>query len=429
MGQSFSLEPGWRVALRHLEEKEQELARSCREGEERYSGLVDLESRLKLVQTRLGMCLIMMDVMAETEDHSAHHRLFVSASRRARDAVTSLEEIRGLNISEDQRHLLTDDPDYAEAVRLLEELVLEGGAVLLESLERDRAKERAIREAVVESVAKYAEPDDRYEPIFAPRNSSRRLPRSVRTILGFLFPTLLAGDTGGPPYGIEEEEERLVVSERMRMPLSQAILYTESELLPQLRRLNEEQPGDGELQKKLEDLELQLEQFLKLKFIPRSTPVLLEKGFYTEWYAGYTPDGELLVNVALPVTYRSGTNVSRMQELALGELVRRLAGRGICRRLDEEYAYRKSLQSGIRGNSRFPSIGLDMTRSFSALKRDYPHLAALENREDFGRLLALASRGGRKALQAGVRRLLGTEARRPRRPGVPFLSDERGSII
>ena len=424
MPQSFSLEPGWRVALRHLVERERELERRCRHAEERYSGLVELEPRLRLVQTRLAVALVLLDAAADSADEPTRRQLRHAASRRARSAYSDLEELRALNISEDQRHLLHEDPDYLEAVKMLEQLVLEGGAGLIRPDERDGERERAIRDAVVDAVEKYAEPDDRYEPIMGRREPRRALPRGLHRLFRLLFPTFV--EHGPRELGIGEEEERLVVSERMRMPLSQAILYTRDELMPRLRKLLDEHPGDEEAQERLRELELQLERFMKLKFIPRSTPVVLEKGFYTEWYAGYTPEGELLVNVALPVTFRSGTNVSRMQGLVLGELARRLAGRGICRELDEQYGSLRSLKSGTRGSSRFPSLRLDTARGFAALKREFPHLGALEGREEFSRLLEAARRGGRKALQSGVRRLLRDASRRL---DTAFLSDETSAIL
>jgi len=284
---------------------------------------------------------------------------------------------------------------------------------LLEPVARDRTREKAVRNAVVHAIGKYVEPDDRYQPVIAPELPTAPLRRAILRLVGFLFPTLSGEGGGDTSCGIEEDEEGIVVSDRMRMPLSQAILYMESELLPDLARQLRENPGDPAIQLRIQGLRRQFEQFRRMRFIPRSTPVVLEKGFYTEWIGGYTPEGELLVNVMLPVTYRTGTNVSRVQDLAIGELVRRLAGRGVCRKLDEEYEYLRSMRSGTRGSTRFPSLHLNVGRGFSALKRDFPHLRALENREQFQKLLELAAAGGRRALERGVR---GLEYGRPAGP-------------
>jgi hypothetical protein len=421
VGPPFSLEPGWRIALEHLEEKERGLAEACREDEQRYAGLIDIENHLKLAQTRLAIALVLMDAIRGTEEESSFRPLHDSAARRAREALGTLEDLRALNVSEDQRSMVTEHADYLEAMRLLEQLFLEGGGALLEDVEHDRARERTVRDAVVRAIRKYVDPDDRYRPVLEPDDARHPAARALARLLGFLFPSLVApaGDSSG--CGIGEDEETIVVSDRMRMPLSQAILYMESELLPALGRQLEDNPGDAAVQMRILGIRRQLAQFRRMRFTPRSTPVVLEKGFYTEWIAGYTPQGELLVNVMLPVTYRTGTNVSRVQELAIGEIVRSLAGRGVCASLDESYDELRAMGSGMRGSSRFPSLRLNIEHGFSALKQDFPHLRALESREEFGRLLEAATRGGRKALEQGVRSL---QNGRPARPvPTPFLPE------
>ena len=408
MASGYSLEPGWKVALAHLEEKERGLERACLADELRHGGLVDLESRLRLCQTRLAICLIMLEAMASNRKTGAHRRLYTAAARRARDAVREMEEVRDLNVSEDQKSQVTGHADYQEALRLLGELMAEGGGVLLEPLVTDPRRDKAVLRAVAGALRKYAHPDDVYAPFLGAPDPDRR--SFLRSLVTFLFPTLTAEHGDGTRCGIEEADEGLSVSGRLRMPLRQAIHYTERHLLPSLRRTLAEYPGEPQVQDRVLALERQLGQLKRLRFTPRSTPVVLEKGFHTEWISNYTPDGELLVSVVLPVTGRTGTNLGRTQELAFAEVVRRLAGRGVCRRLDEQYRFLRSVASGLRGNSRLPSSRLDTTRAFGALKRDFPSLDALESPQVFRRLVMLARRRDRKALERGVRRILSGRA-------------------
>ena len=102
-----------------------------------------------------------------------------------------------------------------------------------------------------------------------------------------------------------------------------------------------------------------MEEYRKLRFFPRSTPVLLEKGYYTEGMTGYTVDGEMLVTVPIPVSFRSGTNLDRIMELVRMDVVRRIAGRGVSPEIDREYRRLRSLESGTRGSSRTASMKLE----------------------------------------------------------------------
>jgi hypothetical protein len=160
-----------------------------------------------------------------------------------------------------------------------------------------------------------------------------------------------------------------------------------------------------------------VEEYRKLRFFPRSTPVLLEKDFYTQGMTFYSADGELLVPIPLPVTMRSGTNLDRRMELVRADLVRRLAGRGLCPELDREYRRLRSLESGIRGSSRTASFKLDASWGFRALKQSFPSLARLEDKQGF-RELADAAVGG--SLGASERRVSALLTRdRGARPGLP----------
>jgi hypothetical protein len=88
-----------------------------------------------------------------------------------------------------------------------------------------------------------------------------------------------------------------------------------------------------------------------------------------------------------------------MQELVQGDVTRRLAGKGVCADLDEQYRHLKSLDSGLRGSTRTPSMKLNIPTGFAALKRQYPVIRYLENKQEFKRLLDMVADGQRKKVR------------------------------
>jgi len=149
-----------------------------------------------------------------------------------------------------------------------------------------------------------------------------------------------------------------------------------------------ESPGSTALQDEIRRLRERVEDYRKLRFFPRSTPVLLEKGYYTEGMTGYTTDGEMLVPIPLPVSFRSGTNLDRIMELVRMDVVRRIAGRGVSSELDREYRHLRSLESGMRGSSRTASMKLDTSWGYRVLKQEFPFLARLADKRRFEALVS-----------------------------------------
>ena len=72
------------------------------------------------------------------------------------------------------------------------------------------------------------------------------------------------------------------------MPLSQAILYYEDELLPELYHQMSDDPGNSVIGARIEAIENRLNEYRRLRFIPQSTPIILPHGYYTDGIAGYT---------------------------------------------------------------------------------------------------------------------------------------------
>jgi hypothetical protein len=334
------------------------------------SGLKDLDGELAIVEVQLKMALHLMQ--AARPDHARIRDRALRAARR-------LEELQEENLSEEQRGLIGGSPGYSRVRELFQSFILRGGGGYLEPEEPEARRARLVAGAVVGALRKY-----------------RSAP---------------------PPEGIAEGEERVYSAQKMLMPLSQAILYLELELLPELDRALAEDPGNTEVQARVRKARERLAAYRSLRFAPRSTPIVIEKGFYTEWWTQFTADGELMVSIPLAVRFRSGTNLDRLRDLVRAEVVRRLAGRKVCPALDQEYRYRRSLESGRTGSTRLPGFKLDTLRGFAELKNLYPGLKRLENKQE---LAALAEMAYSRSRLGAVNRLL--EMMEKDKPTPPLLA-------
>lgn len=397
------LEESWSAAIRRLEREEAYLAAQVADEEHRFAGLKNLDHVFGLVAVRFALALRILDgLRASGEPAPRLHR-------RARDCAGAglalLEELLAAGISIDQRDVITGDAGYLRAQELFQQLLLRGGGALFEPEATPAATSRALARIVVRALRKHAARDDTYAPLG--RIDPDRLPRPLRGPARALAALWRTDGQAAPPYGIEEEaDQELVAASRIRLPLSQAIRLFEEELLPPLRRRLAQAPGDARLQQEIARLTGYVEELRRMRFIPRSTPIVVEHGFYTQWLTGYTAEGEALVSVPLRVTYRSGTNLDRMQDLIKGDITRQAAGRGICADLDAAYYHLRSLESGIRGSSRTPGLRLNVRRGFQHLKRTAPALARLEDRAELRRLLALVTSSSRGHAEREIAALL-----------------------
>jgi len=398
-------------ALQELLDREAILQNRLNQEDLKYSGLKDLYSVLELVAVKFEIANHLLADFDPAKSEPEGSEGASSAAQiiriRSTDAVNMLEDLRTLNISEDQKNLITEAEAYARVRDAFERFILSGGGVFFEAKIGDAKKTKLLSRAVVDSVRKFMAPDDRYAPAF----KTEDLPRIFHRLVNFFLPILAPEGQQDPPYGIEEGEEVSLSSERMKMPLSQAVYYLETELLPRLQKDLQADPGSRGLQKEISLVQDKLREYKSISFRSRATPINLEKGFYTDWLSQYTADGELLVTVSIPVRYKSGTNLDRLKEMVQTELVRKLAGKGICPALDEDYRFRKSLESGRRGSSRLPSFKLDIRRGFQELKSLYPALKRLENKEEFRQLVELVGGSGRKRSQRLVESMIQGDSR------------------
>jgi hypothetical protein len=397
--------------LRKMLDREAILQNRVSEENLKFSGLKDLDSVLELAAVKFEIAnhLLAHFDPAKSEPREPEGESSTAEIIRAKstEAVNMLEELRTMNISVDQRDLITKAEAYAKVRDGFERFILSGGGVFFEGQIDDAKKIKILSRAVVDSVRKFMAPDDRYSPAF----KTEELPRFFRRLVNFFLPILAPEGQQDPPYGIEEGEEVRLSSERMKMPLSQAVYYLETELLPQLENDLEANPGSQDLQRQISLVQDKLREYKNISFRSRATPINLEKGFYTDWLSQYTVDGELLVTVSIPVKYKSGTNLDRLKEMVQTELVRKLAGKGICPALDEDYRFRKSLESGRRGSSRLPSFKLDIRRGFQELKTLYPVLKRLEDKGEFQQLVDLVSSSGRRRSQQLIESMIQGDSR------------------
>jgi hypothetical protein len=400
-----NLRDSFSAALEELSGQEAALESSAREANARLSGLKDLDVLLRLARIKISLCLLMMERISGAD--VTGEDLPSQVRRRAYDAFAIIEGLMGENISEDQKGQIQKDPMFPPLKEALQQFIVRGGAGFLEAEETDDRRRELLSRGLVASMRKYSQDADLYEPM-----ELEKYPSAIRWFIRTFLPMYAGEHPDLPPYGIEEGEEETVTSQKMKMPISQAIYYMENEVLPKLNAELEKLPGDRELQKEIERTKRKIEEYKKLRFFPRSVPVLLEQNFWTDGLTSYTADGEMLVPIPLSVTQRSGTNLDRKMELVRMDLVRRLAGKGVSPELDKEYTRLKSLRSGTRGSSRTASLKMDPVWGFGVLKSEFPALARLEDKEGFKELENLASKGSARSSSKRVAALLQGEAGR-----------------
>ena len=395
------LVPGWQEELRRYREEEKRLESRKTARARDYGGLVDWEELLLLAAVRFRAALKILEGMPHLalQDRERYHQ---EAGAFARGGKRLLEELAGETLGTGEREKILVDPRYTEAAELFRRILLSGGEGFFEGTGTDAAIRREISRAVAAALRKYAPADDNPSVRFRPKG----FPPFLRRLTAVFFPVMGRENLAPPPYGIPEGQEEEYRSDFTVMPLSQGILFLEEELLPRTMKELKENPGDRDLQEKKLWILDHLAHWRRLRFFPRATPVLLNQDFFTHGLSQYTQEGEPLVRFALPLRFKSGTNLDRYGEMVRAELVRRLAGRGIVPGLDRDYRYRKSLRSGRGGSSRTPSFKLDTAGGFRILKEKLPGLVALEDKRHLGALREEALRLSRKDLTRKAAALL-----------------------
>ncbi len=381
------IEDKWYLTLKRFIEDERELSTKVNRLRVLYSGLVDIDLSLELVVIRFKICLHIVNRLSSLKDtnkRTAYHNM---AKQYGMKALDEMEMIKIPEVSDDEKETIKKHPRFREAKELLQQIILAGGGVFWENDKKDDRILRVVAKILARSIKKYYKRDDTYPP---PNLDS--YPEWVRKLVNLLFPVLVPRDQKPPPYGIEEGEEVEYRYEKIKLPLSQAILYYEEEVLPDLKESLRKKPGDERVQREIGRVQSLLGEYKKLKFIPRATPIVIESGFYTEWFSGYTENGEMLVTVPIFSTQKSGTNLDRLMELVRMDFVKQIATKKLFSELRDYYRYLKSIDSGRLGDSRTPSMKLNTRLAFGMIKREIPTLKMLEDKRKFRKLLDIVSK-------------------------------------
>ena len=389
--------------IQALRTEESRLEGEARHIQETLSGLRDIDVLLSLAAAKLSLCIRLLEMLSAGRAGTAAEEVGREITEKSLAALRLVEGLLAENISEDQRGIVQSNPLYARVKERLESFLVSGGGGFLEARQADARARRLLSRTLVAAIRKFTGVEDRYVPL-----DLEDYPPLVRKVLLYLFPVMVRENPEQPPYGIEEGEEIMYSSRNMKLPLTQAIFYLENDLVPELERKLAESPGSTKLQEEIHRLREKVEDYRKLRFFPRSTPVLLEKGYYTEGMTGYTIDGEMLVTVPISVTFRSGTNLDRIMELVRMDVVRRIAGRGVSPEIDREYRHLRSLESGIRGSSRTASMKLDAAWGYRVLKQEFPFLARLADKRKFAELVDHIQ-SGRGSAERRVEALIAAE--------------------
>lgn len=333
-----------------------------------YGGLKDLGDYLELIQAKLDLALLLFN-HPDSRDSEERVKL---AGTQAREALMQTDSLNNENISLDQKDEITDAPEMAEIREKLQRLVLLGGAALFEVGDTRRLLVRKVSSALRKALFKYT-------------GGQHQLTgeRSVK-------------EDHLARYEIPEGDEDILLSDRMVLPLSQAIVLIEDEILPAVEKKLEENPGEPQLLARKNRLEEQLAEFKSAKFFPRARPHTAEKDLFTASLAGFNADGEALVTVGISTVQSSGNTYDHLLQHLRVEIIRDCAGAGVSRKLDEQLQGRHSPRAGRKYALLDSLNNLDVAGMFRVLSMDYPFLRRIENREDL-KLLADLAASGRKS--------------------------------
>lgn len=333
-----------------------------------YGGLKDLEDHYSVITAKLDLALLLFN---HPDPSDAAERVRI-AGTQAREALMQTDALNSANISLDQKDEITDSQQMSEIREKLQQLVLLGGAALFEVGDTRRVLVRKVASSLKKALLKYT-------------GGQHQLSEEGKTKEDHLA-----------RYEIAEGDEDIVLSDRMVLPISQAILLIEDEVLPSVEKSLLENPGDPVLISRRNRLVDQLEDFKTTKFFPRARPHTMEKDLFTAALSGFTPQGESLVTVDVGTIQSSGNTYDHLLEHLRVEIIRDCAGAGVSGRLDQELAKNHSPAAGRKYSLMDSLNNLDIPGMFRALSMEYPFLRRIENREDL-KLLADVAAAGRKA--------------------------------
>lgn len=379
MSGDLSKSGSWRDESAPLLAEIREIENRVGEVDLTYGGLKELDDYYRLITVKLDTALLLLH---HSDSRDPEERIRI-AGTMARQALMQTDSLQTANVSLDQKDEITDSPEMTEIRGKFQQLVLFGGAALFEAGDTRMVLVRKVTAALRKALLKYT--GGRHQ-----RTGEKKVK-----------------DDHLAPYEINEGEEDIILSDKMVLPLSQATLLIEEEILPVVEGQLKENPGDPDLLRRKAKLSEQLADFKTAKFFPRARPHMMEKDLFTAALAGYTREGEVLVTLDLHTIQSSGNTYDHLLEHLRVEIIRDCAGAGVSRNLDAEVEKTRSPSAGRRFSLMESLNNLDIPGMFRSLSMEYPFLRRVENREDL-KLLADLAAGGRKS---ELDRLIATMAR------------------
>jgi len=312
-----------------------------------YAGLKDLDIQFDLINAELTLVSVIVKI------HGFQSSLDMKQAAReyALDALDRIEEITVETISLDQKPRVIKSTELEQARSLLKEIILFGGVDLFR----------------------------------APDSLGRRSKRIVKSVERALYKFIEPVDAS---IVIEEGEEDVYISDYLLLPRSQAVLMIEEELIPLCEAQLAENPGDPEIQKRLEVLFEQEELLEKMRFFPRARPVLMHESvnMTSNDFIQFAANGEMLVKMKMQTILGSGNKFDLFLENMKFQIVRDIAGRSI------------GPESGK------PPIPVN--KLFRSLSHHFPFLRRLEQKEELKRLAHMVKTGRREDVRTELLKMM-----------------------
>ncbi len=328
-----------------------------------YSGLKDLDDMYHLVRIKLDVAFLLLH---HSDKRDLKERAEI-ASIHAQSALFLSDSLQTANISLDQKDEIVESEEMAEIRDKLQQLVLFGGASLFEAGDVEHIRTRRVSFALRKALLKYTGGQHQMtgEKDFKEDHLAQ--------------------------YEIREGEEDILLSDQIVLPLSQAVLLLEEEILPAVERRLEAQPGDPDLIRQKLRLQERLADYKATRFFPRARPATFEKDLFTTSLSGFSAEGEALVTVDLPSIQSSGNTYDHLVEHIKLEIVRDCAGIGISDSVDEQVRKTRSAEAGRRYSMTEVLNKLNIPDLYRVLSLQFPFLRRIENRDDLKVLADLAS--------------------------------------
>ena len=328
-----------------------------------YAGLKDLDDLYALIEAKLDLALLLLHHVDRSE---LAERMSI-APDQARGALLLSDSLQTSNVSLDQKDEIIESDEMGIIRDKFQRLVLFGGAALFEAGDVEAIRTRRVSFALRKALLKYTGGQHQ-----------------------------MTGDKDLKPdhlaqYEIPEGEEDILLSDHIVLPLSQAVLLIEEELLPAVERRLAEEPGDPVLIRQKQRLQDQVSDYRTTKFFPRARPATMERDLLTASLAGFSAEGEALVTVDLKSIQSSGNTYDHLIEHLKIEIIRDCAGIGISDSLDEQVGKTRSDEAGRRFSLMDVLPNLNVSELYRTLSLQFPFLRRIENREDLKVLADLAA--------------------------------------